>query len=36
MLTKLYGGTYGIYLPHSCLSLGLDGSTIGSAVLDPI
>jgi len=35
-LTKLYGGAYGIYLPHSCLFLCLNGYTIGSTVLDPI
>jgi hypothetical protein len=36
MLTKLYGGAYGIYLPHSSLFLGSYGTTIGSTVLDPI
>jgi len=36
MLTKLYGGAYGIYLLRSCLFLGSDKSTIGSTVLDPI
>jgi len=36
MLTKLYGGNYGIYLIHSCFFLGSDGSTIGLSIPDPI
>ncbi len=35
-MTNLYGGTYGIYLPHSYLLNGSDGSTISSTILDPI
>ncbi len=36
LLTKLYGGACGIYLLHSCLFSGSDGSTIGSATPNPI
>jgi len=36
VLIKLYGGDYGIYLPHSYLFLGSYGLAIGSALPDPI